>query len=72
MNTDNTLKVKVEFDDKTNALLSFINDTQEGKYTESLKFSLLHIRDWKFRNKNLLMKTRFFYLDYRFNRIITN
>ena len=51
MNTDNTLKVKVDFDDKTNALLSFINDTQEGKYTEgkpeiqSITYTRLEIQE---------------------------
>lgn len=34
MDTDKTLKIKIDFDNKTKALLSFINDTQEGKYTE--------------------------------------
>ncbi|OAV72810.1 hypothetical protein Barb6_00796 [Bacteroidales bacterium Barb6] len=34
MDMDNTMKIKIDFDDKTKAILSFINDTQEGKYTE--------------------------------------
>lgn len=34
MDMDNTLKIKIEFDDKTKSLLNFISDTQEGKYTQ--------------------------------------